>query len=234
MRKTIDTLIRYGLIVDGTGAEPFEGDLSISGDRIVSVVKSGSEKKLQSGLNAKRIIDAQGLIVCPGFIDTHAHSDFTLLADPRAEGKVYQGITAEINGNCGMSAAPLYGSALERREEDLRELGIRERWATFGEYFGLLEKRGIALNFLTLAGHGNIRACVMGYENRKPTKREERKMCDLVAQSVDEGAIGLSTGLIYPPGIYSETEELIALARTLSSARKDSSTAARGRSRMSR
>jgi N-acyl-D-amino-acid deacylase len=161
------------------------------------------------------VIDAEGLIVAPGFIDTHAHSDFTILADPRAEGKVSQGVTTEINGNCGMSAAPLFNKAFERRQDDLKELGITERWNTLKEYFSLIEKRGIALNLATLAGHGNIRGSVMGYEDRLPTEDDFFEMSALLQRAIDEGAIGLSTGLIYPPGLYSKTEELIGLSRGL-------------------
>jgi N-acyl-D-amino-acid deacylase len=203
----IDLLIKNGLVFDGTGSEPFEADIGISGDRVV-FINRGSRVKGQ-------IIDARGLVVSPGFIDTHGHSEFTLLADPRAEGKICQGITTEINGNCGLSAAPLYGEALKHREEDLKELGIHERWSTFREYFEILEMRGIALNFVTLAGHGNIRASVIGYKDRKPHAIEFKKMKALFKEAIAEGAIGLSTGLIYPPGVYSEVEELIELCKVL-------------------
>ncbi|MBI1811093.1 MAG: amidohydrolase family protein [Nitrospirae bacterium] len=145
--KKIDLLIKNGTIFDGTGAELFEADIGIARDKIAFIDKN-SKLKIQ---NSKKFIDAKGLAVAPGFIDTHAHSEFTLLADPRAEGKLLQGITTEINGNCGLSAAPLYGEAFEHREKDLAELGIKERWSTFEEYFRILEGRGIALNFVTLA-----------------------------------------------------------------------------------
>ncbi|MFZ3136505.1 MAG: D-aminoacylase [Thermodesulfovibrionales bacterium] len=209
--KKIDLLIRGGLIYDGTGSEPFEGDIGISGDRIAFIHRKTGGRK-QKAVAAGRIIDAKDMAVAPGFIDTHAHSEFTLLADPRAEGKISQGITTEINGNCGLSAAPLLGEALKRREEDLKELGIRERWSDFEEYFKILEERGLSMNFASLTGHGNIRACVTGYEDRKSTASEIKKMCILLKKSVKEGAIGLSTGLIYPPGLYADTEELIALS----------------------
>ncbi len=120
-----------------------------------------------SAVKAERVIEARDMTITPGFIDTHAHSEFMLLADPRAEGKICQGITTEINGNCGLSAAPLYGETLKQREGDLEELDIRERWTTFKEYFEILERRGVCLNFVTLAGHGNIRSCVAGYQDRK-------------------------------------------------------------------
>jgi N-acyl-D-amino-acid deacylase len=205
----IDLLIKNGTIYDGTGVEPFEADIGIAGDKIAFVAK-------KIGFKAEKTIDAKGMAVSPGFIDTHAHSEFTLLADPRAEGKTSQGITTEINGNCGLSAAPLYGEAFEHRDKDLKELGIKERWSTLEEYFRILEGRGIALNFVTLAGHGNVRASVIGYKDKKPTIAELKKMRSLLQKAIDAGAIGLSTGLIYPPGIYSDTEEMIELCKVLS------------------
>ena len=117
--RNIDIALTGGIIFDGTGSEPFKSNIEILGDRIVSI---------NTGTNiarrAKKTIDASGMAVAPGFIDTHGHSEFTLLADPRAEGKIFQGITTEINGNCGLSAAPLSGEALKQRHEDLSELGI--------------------------------------------------------------------------------------------------------------
>ncbi|MBI5187670.1 MAG: D-aminoacylase, partial [Nitrospirae bacterium] len=207
----IDLLIKNGLVFDGTGSEPFKADVGISGDRIAFI----SQQSAVSSQQSKRVIDAYGLAVSPGFIDTHSHSEFSLLADPRAEGKICQGITTEINGNCGLSAAPFYGEALNRREEDLKELGIQERWVTFEEYLEILEKKGIALNFATLVGHGSIRACVIGYKDKKPDDIELKRMQALLTETIDAGAIGISTGLIYPPGVYSNTEELIELCKVL-------------------
>lgn len=212
----VDLLIRNGIVFDGTGAEPFEADIGVAGDKIAFINKVSDVRCQVSKTRGEKVIDAKGLAVSPGFIDTHAHSEFTLLADPRAEGKLLQGITTEINGNCGLSAAPLYGEALEHREKDLAELGIKEWWSTLEEYFRILEGREIALNFVTLAGHGNIRASVIGYKDKKPTASELKKMQALLQKTIDAGAIGLSTGLIYPPGIYSDTEELIELCKVLS------------------
>ncbi|MBI4683667.1 MAG: D-aminoacylase [Nitrospirae bacterium] len=211
MRK-MDLLIKGGAIFDGTGKDSFEADIGIVGDKIAFISKPSAFSSQRS----EKIIDARGLAVAPGFIDTHGHSDFTLLADPRAEGKLFQGVTTEINGNCGLSAAPLYNEAIIQREKDLRELGIRERWSTLREYLMILERRKLAINFVTLAGHGNIRASVIGYKNKTSNAAEIKKMQKLLKQAVSEGAIGLSTGLIYPPGIYSDTKELISLARILS------------------
>jgi len=213
--RNIDIALTGGIIFDGTGAEPFRSHIGISGDRIVSINTGASIAR-----SAKKTIDASGMAVAPGFIDTHGHSEITLLADPRAEGKLFQGITTEINGNCGLSAAPLSGEALKQRRKDLRELGISERWSNFKEYFEILST-GIAINFATLVGHGNVRACVMGYENRKPKRIELVKMISLLRTALKEGALGLSTGLAYPPCIYSETEELVEFCRALSSLKYD-------------
>jgi N-acyl-D-amino-acid deacylase len=191
----VDFLIKNGLVFDGTPSEPLKADVGVSGNTIVFVHN-------ESKVMADRFIDANNLAVAPGFVDTHAHSEFTLLADPRAEGKIYQGITTEINGNCGLSAAPLYGEALDQREGDLKEFDIHERWSTFEEYFRLLEKREIALNVATLVGHGNIRASVKGYKDQKVTGSDLKKMCSFLKESINGGAIGLSSGLIYPPGVF--------------------------------
>ncbi len=216
MNEKLDILIKGGLIFNGTGSEPFEADLGLSGDKIAFI-----SKKSRILQKAKRVIEADGLAVAPGFIDTHSHSEFTLLADPRAEGKIFQGITTEINGNCGLSAAPLYGEALKQREEDLIEFSIYKRWSTFEEYFEILRKRGISLNFATLVGHGNIRASVIGYKDKIPDDIELMRIQTLLRRAIDAGAIGLSTGLIYPPGIYSDTEELVELSKVLAQSRKN-------------
>lgn len=208
MKKHIDILIKGGLVVDGSGSPPVKADVAVSGDKIMAI---GSFTDAGAGT----ILHAEGLVVAPGFIDAHAHSDFTLLADPRAEGKIMQGVTTEVNGNCGMSAAPLYGKALERREDDLKELGITERWNTVHEYRLLIEGRRIALNSAMLAGHGNIRGSVIGYENRSPSREESEEMKRLLEEAVRDGCIGLSTGLIYPPGIYSQSDELTDLCSIL-------------------
>jgi N-acyl-D-amino-acid deacylase len=202
----IDYLLKNGTVIDGTGKEPVRADVAVEGSRIKEVGDL-------SGAGAIRTIDLEGLCVCPGFIDAHAHSEFVLLADGRAEGKVSQGITTEINGNCGMSAAPLFGPALEQRESDLQQLYIKERWNTFPEYFEVLERKKVAVNFATLVGHGNIRASVAGYSDRELSRKEMEAMTRMLREAMDAGAKGLSTGLIYPPGIYSGTSEIISLAR---------------------
>ncbi|HSW61939.1 MAG TPA: D-aminoacylase [Dissulfurispiraceae bacterium] len=201
-----DLLIANGQVIDGSGLTPKQMHVGITGDVITYV---GPHE-----YPAHQVIDAKGLAVAPGFIDTHAHSEFTLLADGSAEGKIAQGVTTEVNGNCGLSAAPLYGEYLERREADIDEYGITERWQNFSAYFKLLEQRGIALNFTTLCGHGNVRGSVVGYTDRPATADELAIMQDMVADAVRSGARGISTGLIYPPGIYATAEEVVAVTRT--------------------
>jgi N-acyl-D-amino-acid deacylase len=215
MSALFDILIKNGIVYDGTGSEPYEADVGITGDRISCINKKSGFGSHSNQYKGTKTIDARGLIVTPGFIDTHGHSEFTLLADPRAEAKINQGITTEINGNCGLSAAPLFGEALLRREDDLNEYGIRERWSTFTEYFAVLEQRHIGLNYVTLTGHGNLRGCVAGYRDKKLSETEHTAMHTLLEESVNEGSIGMSTGLIYPPGMYADTEELIDLCKSL-------------------
>lgn len=199
-----DIEIINSLIFDGSGGEPFSANILVKDGLIASI---GNGRFSSSAIT----IDARGLAVSPGFIDTHTHSEFTLLADHRAEGKILQGVTTEISGNCGLSAGPFLGESKTQREADFLEFSLSDRWSYIDEYFVLLEKNRIALNYATLAGHGNIRASVIGYENRPPTPYEISLMKDLLKNAIDHGAIGLSTGLIYPPGVYSKPDELAEL-----------------------
>jgi len=205
---TFDFLIQGGIIFDGSSesSKPRQADIGIEGDKIGAVGN-------YSTTSAKRIIDIKGLCVCPGFIDTHAHSEFTLLADGRAHGKICQGVTTEISGNCGLSAAPLYGQAYEHREKELKELNIKERWSSFSEYFTILNRKGFATNFITLVGHGNLRASQIGYLNREASSDDIKRMLELLRGAINCGVKGLSTGLVYPPGVYATTEEIIELAK---------------------
>lgn len=198
-----DIVIKNGLVYDGTGGTPVVASIGITGERVAVIAPA-----LPDG---NRTIDAKGLCVCPGFIDTHGHSEFTILRAPSCESKILQGITTEISGNCGLSAAPLLGDAASRREQDLKELEICERWSSFREYFSLLQQRDIGINFASLTGHGNIRASVMGYRAGDAGEIEIAEMVTLVRRSMDEGARGLSSGLIYPPGIFTRTDEIIRL-----------------------
>lgn len=206
-----DLLITGAEIVDGTGGPPMTGEVVIEGDRIVTV---GKPTSTSGGSGGRRVINARGLIACPGFVDVHGHSDYHLLVNPRAESKVKQGVTTEIGGNCGYSPAPIGGEALDERREMCRRLyGLELDWERLDDYFHRVAQQGCAMNFATLVGHNTIRASVMGGADRPPTPDELNRMVELVRAGMREGALGLSTGLVYPPACFSGTEELITLAR---------------------
>ncbi|MDP3178768.1 MAG: D-aminoacylase [Spirochaetaceae bacterium] len=203
----LDIIIQGGQIIDGTGAKANRADLGVAGDRIAIIGDLGGRK-------AARRIDAAGRYVTPGFIDLHSHSDASVLSAPRMESKVMQGVTLEVTGNCGESAAPLGGEAVEDMERDLarQEGGLSCDWRSVGEYLSKVEARGIATNYATLAGHGTLRAGAVGHEMRAPKAAELDAMKGLLREALEEGAFGLSSGLIYPPSSYADTGELVALA----------------------
>lgn len=198
-----DLIIKNGKLVDGTGNAWFWGDLAVSGERIVEVGRL-------SGQAAKRVIDAAGLVVAPGFIDSHSHSDQALLLNPSAESKIYQGVTGEVIGQCGSSAAP---RAADDGETGLA--GLRYSWQDMADYLSQLDQQGVALNVIPLFGHGNVRRMVMGMANRQATAAELTKMCELAEQAMQQGAFGFTSGLIYPPSSYADLAELVAVARAV-------------------
>lgn len=201
-----DLLIRNARIFDGSGSPWFHGDLAVAGDRIAAIGKLGDAK-------AARVIDAAGLALAPGFIDVHSHSDLSILANPGGESKIYQGVTTEVIGQCGSSPAPLVGRGREGIEFDLGEEDDEPTWGTMAQYMEAVDRRGIALNIVPVIGHGAIRRCAMGYDRRPPTPTELAEMERLVAESMSAGAFGFTTGLIYPPGSYGDTAEVVALAK---------------------
>ena len=215
------TLIRGGTVVDGTGKPAFRGDVLVEGDRIVEIRSSGSEGPASS-LSRRTLetlrdpdletIDAEGMIVSPGFIDAHTHSDAYLVIEPDAPSKISQGITTEINGQCGGSVAPRYGEA--RLSSDWAAiLGPKLTWRSLAEYREVLAAAKPAVNTVQFIGHNTLRSSVVGYAGRAATRDELRKMEELLAQALDEGGWGLTTGLIYQPGRYSTPEEVVALAK---------------------
>ena len=203
------TVIRGGLIVDGTGKAGFVGDVVVEGDRIVDVVTGGCAARDAD------VIDAAGCLVTPGFIDAHTHSDAYLVIEPDAPSKISQGITTEINGQCGGSVAPRYGEA--RLSSDWAAvLGDRLTWRSLAEYREVLAAAKPAVNTVQFVGHNTLRSSVVGYCGRPSTADELRAMERLLERSLDEGGWGLTTGLIYQPGKYSTPEEVVALARVAS------------------
>jgi N-acyl-D-amino-acid deacylase len=205
-----DILITNGRVLDGTGNPWFSADIGIQDSRIVALGALDKRK-------AKRVLDADGCYVTPGFIDIHSHSDLTLLILPTADSRIRQGITTEVNGNCGASLAPVSAQnreLLQKTHGGLAEL-VSWQWQSLGDYLKVLETQGVALNVGQLVGHGTIRMAVMGLEARKTNVQELEVMKSLVAQSMEDGALGLSSGLVYPPGCYSDTEELVALCKVV-------------------
>src|SRR5437660_1101939 len=203
-----DIIIMNGRVVDGTGNPWFYGDVAIRGDRIVKVGRLGAAR-------AKRRIEARGMIVAPGFIDMLGQSEMSLLIDPRAESKVFQGVTTEVTGEGG-SAAPLNDYILKEMDPFLKHFKLTADWRTLGEYFARLERSRSAINLATYVGATQVRQYVLHDENRAPTISELDQMRKLVAQAMEDGAVGISTSLVYAPAFYAKTEELIELAKVAS------------------
>lgn len=200
-----DLLITNGRILDGTGGPWFAGSVAVKDGKIVAVGRL-------PGATARQVIDAKGMIVSPGFIDLHSHSDFTLLVDGKAESKIRQGVTTEILGESS-SAAPVLGPAALDFERSLEPMGLKGDWTAYAEYFARLMRQGISVNIASYVGSGQVRACVIGNINRAPSAEEMERMKGLVEQAMRDGAIGLSSGLIYPPNSFATTGELIELAK---------------------
>jgi N-acyl-D-aspartate/D-glutamate deacylase len=195
-------IIRGCRVIDGNSTPAFKADLGIQ-DGIISAIGRLPDSE------ADMEIDGSGSVLSPGFIDIHTHTDFTILINPRAESKIRQGVTTEVIGNCGASAAPLYGEKLARVREQNQDLAVD--WNTLGEYRARVNNQGTAVNLIPLTGHGDIRASVMGYNPRSPSRTEMNRMLELLRQSLEEGSRGLSTGLVYPPGVFSGFDELVEL-----------------------
>jgi dihydroorotase/N-acyl-D-amino-acid deacylase len=200
-----DLLIVHGHILDGSGSPWFEGSVAIKDGKIAEVGRLVNP-------SARQVIDASGLMVAPGFIDLHSHSDYTLLVDGTAQSKIRQGVTTEVLGE-SESAGPVLGPAVPEFGRALKRYGLTRDWTTLGEYFARAERQGISVNIASYVGSGQVRMDVMGNVNRAPTPEELEKMKGLVEQSMREGALGLSSGLIYPPNMFAKMEELIELAK---------------------
>ena len=203
-----DLLIRNGHIIDGTGNPWYAADLAVSGDRIAAI---GDLREA----HAKREIDAKGRTVSPGFIDMLGQSEVSLLLDNRSMSKLSQGITTEITGEGG-SIAPQNEKTIAPQKAFLDQYKLTVDWTTLGGYFRRLEKQGTPLNIGTYVGSAQVREAVIGDDDRAPTAAELDQMKSLVEQAMRDGALGVSSALIYPPNIYAKTDELIALAQVAS------------------
>ena len=204
-----DILIKGATIVDGTGAKAWVGDAAIRGGRFAALDRH------IPGI-AGRMIDADGCTLTPGFIDIHCHSDFSLFDHPDADIKLRQGVTLEVLGNCGTSLAPLenLSRTLISADSD-SDVGSWKHpldWNSYDRYVRTLEAAGLSINVAGLVGHGTLRLATMGASDKAPSPDKLDRMKSLLSQSMDEGAAGLSTGLVYAPGCFADTRELIELA----------------------
>jgi N-acyl-D-amino-acid deacylase len=203
-KSPFDVVIVNGHIIDGTGSPWYSGDVGIREGKIVAI---GNLKDAPRA----RTIDAKGMVVAPGFIDMLGQSELTILVDPRLPSKIYQGITTEITGEGG-SAAPLNDALIQADGAGYAHYHITPDWRTLGQYFSRLDKQGMGINLASYVGATQVRRMVLGDDDKQPTSAQLEQMKELVRQSMQEGAVGLSTSLEYAPAPYAKTEELIALA----------------------
>ncbi len=207
-----DLIIKGGYVVDGTGASPKRADVGIKGDCIEVVERL-------DGATSGAVIDATGKAVSPGFIDTHSHSDLLALAEPAIMPKIMQGVTTELIGQDGMSLAPIrdeYVSSWKKTMDGLEgNYPVKWEWRSVKEYLDRIDSMNLGPNVAFLAPHGNIRLSVMGLDNREPGNDEMKQMESLLEQCLAEGALGMSTGMVYPPCCFAGTEEFINLGRVL-------------------
>lgn len=182
-----DTILKNGQIFDGSGKKPINSDIGIKDNIISEIGKIDSDK-------GKEVIDVDGLAVSPGFVDMHTHSDFTLMVNGRAESQVHQGVTTEVVGQCGISCAPV------NSDKDIKQMAIgycenshKLGWRSFKDYLSSLEKNKLGVNVAAFVGHGAVHNNVLGNELRAPNNDEITKMCNIIEESLDEGAAGFSS-----------------------------------------
>ena len=199
-----DVIIHGGKIIDGSKAPAYVADVGIKDDRILAI---GSLLEA----DAARKVDAQGLVVAPGFIDIHTHSDFTLLVNPAAESQVHQGVTLDVVGQCGHSCAPVDDPEVCRQSILGYHPGVEITWRSFDEYLSRLEKLNLGLNVMAMVGHGTVYRTVMKGQSGTPTPDDVKQMQSLVEASLEEGAAGFTTGLEYWPGSEARPEEILPL-----------------------
>jgi N-acyl-D-aspartate/D-glutamate deacylase len=205
----VDLLIAGALVIDGSGAPAFPGSVAVRGDRIEAVLRAGAPEP-----EAARRVEADGLVLAPGFVDVHQHSDLSPFTEPGMDSYLRQGVTTCVVGNCGSSAFPAEGVPELAALAGSR--AIQASWRTFGEYLEAVEACRPALNVGALVGHGTLREAALGADQRRaPSPAEMAEMRRLLASALEEGALGLSTGLIYAPGIHATTEEIVELASVL-------------------
>lgn len=203
-----DYTIRNVRIIDGTGMPYYHGEVAVRDGVMTEIGRRVSG-------DARRVIDGHGMVLAPGFIDSHSHSDTPWFVDPRGESKLMQGVTTEVTGQCGASAAPMTEKRKAAQVNADTDDGSPVTWTTFAEYLDALERNGVGVNIAPLVGHSAIRSSVMGYDMRPPTDAELEEMKAHVVEAMRAGAFGYSSGLIYPPSSYADTRELIELAKAM-------------------
>jgi N-acyl-D-amino-acid deacylase len=206
----VSLLLRGGLVIDGTGAPARRVDVAVRDGRIAAV-----ETDLGS---ADRVIDVRDMAIAPGAIDIHSHSDESMFVNSAMESTLHQGVTTVVCGNCGGASAPVMGLAASEMDRDMARFGLDRTWTSFGEYAAAVERNGASINICSFVGHGTLRMCVMGGDAREPKAGELAAMKAILASALAEGAIGMSTGLIYPPSAYGSTDEIVALASVVAQA----------------
>lgn len=205
--KRLDVLFKGATVVDGAGNPSFMGDVGVRADRIELVAPAGMAQ-----CEAELEVDCKGLVLCPGFIDIHNHSDVAIFDNPSADNYVYQGVTTVVVGNCGVSAAPRCPHEEGNEFSCTVDVDIQRRWDSFAGYLETLDELPKAINVASLVGHGQIRRKVVGEDDKSPSEQEMKAMKRLVEEAMEAGAFGLSTGLIYSPGMYATTSEITELA----------------------
>jgi N-acyl-D-amino-acid deacylase len=205
-----DLILRGGRVLDGAGNSDFPADVAVERGRIAAIGQLGAAE-------SRELVDVAGLTVSPGFIDVHSHSDALPFATDPLPAKILQGVTTEITGNCGSTPFPCNPATVDllREYHAATFSALPWDWTRLAGYLERLEQVGPVSNVAPLVGHNSVRVAVMGYDNRAPTDDELRAMQRLVAEALEDGAVGLSTGLIYTPGVYSDTDEVTALAEVL-------------------
>ena len=202
-----DLLVRGGTVVDGTGSPGRRADVGVLGDRILAI----DDLAAVDARDVAQVIDASGLVVAPGFIDPHGHSDASLFVDGALVSHLRQGFTTQLSGNCGDTLAPITDAGRELVELSLRSNQLVARWRTFGEYLDAVSAESLGMNVAFLVGHGTVRGAVMGPEAAPASESERAAMVREVEAALDAGAFGLSSGLIYAPGIHADSDELVQL-----------------------
>lgn len=206
VKNDFDTLIKNGVIYVGDGKAPIKGDLAIRDGKIAAIGEN-------LGKSAATILDAKGMAVSPGFIDIHVHTDTNLFDAPKGDSRIFQGITSEVGGNCGYCPFVYSDEAWEKRKDKPRKGG--PAWRNIDGFYQRLADNKIGINYSSLVGHGDIREAVVGPYNVKATDEQIRQMCSILDEQLSMGAIGLSYGLEYAPGCYSDTREMVALNKVV-------------------